>query len=486
MFYEVGTPGSGPMPSVSKRWRCRGTPAGAAVRLPPARNRRKPPPPPPFSSPHRSYPLFPQSLALAAHAAGPITAAVAQYLNEPIGVQAFSAAGGANAPTWSFWPESTDMDLTWELAGSPFPAPAGSADTVVLQYSNELFKSENANCTLWGVSTAPAATAWAPLWTVKVPGPCEPLSNPHNADYGQWRSLAITADGTTLIAALVVNDAQVLMGVAMATGATLFSVTTPAQGYGVYLSADSKWALVASDDGSGERAAFAYSTKNGKQRGTAGCKISWNVPPAISDDGSIIATPDQNGMWLCLWDEASNAYGDAFSVDIPGRGQTYWFPLELSLLSVGNSTFAGCTFAGGSYSNVGRFYAVDAGAVFAGASDYIVTDAVLDNNIATNNALAWSLVRKAGAYWVVGTTGGISNATAPTEYLFAPGTTDAPSVDAPLWKFTGAGSVNNIDAILEASTAGSQTLQVLAGGPGNTGPDGNGGEVYWHRLTVTQ
>ena len=126
MFYETGPVGSGPMPS---------------------------------------------SLALAAHKSGPLTATVAQFLNEPIGVQAFSAKGGADSPTWSYWPESVDMDLSWETVGSAFPvtAGAGAVDTVVLQYSNELFTREDANCTLWGVSTDPTATSWNPLWTVKVP-----------------------------------------------------------------------------------------------------------------------------------------------------------------------------------------------------------------------------------------------------------------------------------------------------------------------------
>jgi hypothetical protein len=48
--------------------------------------------------------------------------------------------------------------------------------------------------------------------------------------------------------------------------------------------------------------------------------------------------------------------------------------------------------------------------------------------------------------------------------------------------------VNNLDAALVSAAGGTQVLQVLAGGPGNTGdgPDGNGGEVYWHQLTITQ
>jgi hypothetical protein len=438
MFYETGPEGSGPMPS---------------------------------------------SVSLAAHASGPPTATVAQYLNEPIGVLAFSAAAGADAPLWSFYPESVDMDLTWELAGSKAPAAPGGADTVVLQYANELFSREDANCTLTGVSTAASATSYAPVWTAKVPS-CGPTYAPQNDDYGQWRSIAITADGATLVASLVSNNAEVLMGWSLATGKALYSVPTAGGSYGVYLSADSKWALVAADDGNGGRTSFVYSTATGAQRGATGCRTPWNVPPALSDDGSVIATGDQNGMRLCAWDEASGAYGAAVAVAIPSRGQTYWFPVVMSVLTVGGSTFAAGSFAGGAYSNVGRFYAVDVGAAMAGGSDYIVLDSLLDNNIAAAD-VAWALVRKAGPYWILGTTGGTANATSPTEYLFAPGTVDAPSLDAPLWNFTGGGSVNNLDAALVASAAGSTTLQVLAGGPGNIGPDGNGGQVYWHELVIT-
>lgn len=134
MFYETGPVGSGPMPS---------------------------------------------SLALAAHKAGPLTAVVAQYLNDPIGVQAFSASAGADAPTWSFWPESVDMDLTWETAGSPAPVAPGGVDTVVMQYSNELFTREDANCTLWGVATDGSTATWKPQWVAKVPH-CGPTYQPQN------------------------------------------------------------------------------------------------------------------------------------------------------------------------------------------------------------------------------------------------------------------------------------------------------------------
>jgi len=252
MFYETGPEGSGPMPS---------------------------------------------SLALAAHASGPLTATVSQFLNEPIGVQAFSAAAGADTPTWSFWPESTDMDITWELVGSHAPAADGAVDTVVMQYSNQQFSSEDANCTLFGVSTAPSSSSWKPIWTAKVPH-CEPTFQPQNDNYGQWRSVAITADGTTLVASLVLGGSQMLMGWTLATGQSLFAVPTAGGSYGVYLSADSKWALVASDDGNGGRTSLVFSTATGKQRGTTGCRTPWNIPPALSDDGAVIATGDQNGMFV--------------------------------------------------------------------------------------------------------------------------------------------------------------------------------------------
>ena len=154
-------------------------------------------------------------------------------------------------------------------------------------------------------------------------------------------------------------------------------------------------------------------------------------------------------------------------------------------MTVGASTFAAGTFVGSTASDVGRIYAVDLGAVMAGSLSYIVLDSLLDND-AANGATAFALLRKAGAFWVVGTTGGTANATAPTEYLFAPGTTDAPSLDAPLWKFTGGGGVSNIDALVVAADAASTTLQVLAGGPGNIGVSGNGGQVYWHSLKITK
>lgn len=271
MFYETGPEGSGPMPS---------------------------------------------SLSLAAQKQGGPTATVAQYLNDPIGVLAFSAVGGANSPTWSYYPESVDMDIAWELVGTPSPVPSGGVDTVVMQYSNELFTKENINCTLWGVSTGPTASDFKPLWTAQVPH-CGPSLQPAYDAYGQWRSLAITADASTLVASLALNGAsQVLMAWNLSTGKQLFSVPTPGGSFGVALSGDSQWALVNSDD-----YAFVYSTATGKQRGTTGCRTPWNIPPTLSQDGGYIVSGDQNGMRVCVWDKQTLSYDTNKYVDIPSRGQ---------------------------------------------------------------------------------------------------------------------------------------------------------------------
>ena len=159
----------------------------------------------------------------------------------------------------------------------------------------------------------------------------------------------------------------------------------------------------------------------------------------------------------------------------------------MAVLTVGKSILAGGAYYGSTAMNVGRFYAVDVGAALSGGSSYIVTDAILDNNSKNNTHNVWgfALVRGVGPFWAVGTLGGVENATTPTEYLFAPGTTDAPSLDTPLWTFSGAGSVDDIDAVVVASSAASTTVQVLAGGAANVGAGGNGGQVYWHELEIT-
>ena len=247
---------------------------------------------------------------------GTPSATIAQYLNDPIGVQAFSSAAGADSPIWSFWPESVDMDLSWQLAGST--KSVGGVDTVILQYSNEQFTSEDANCTLWGVSTAPSA-AFKPIWRASV-AHCD-VVGPQLADYNNMPSTAITADGSTLVASLVVGGVQTLMGWEVASGRQLYAAPTAGGSYGVALSGNGQWALVASDDGNGGRSAFAFSTATGKQRGTSGCRLGWNAAPALSDDGAVIAAGNQNGMTLCAWDAGSNAYGQAVSVDMPSRGE---------------------------------------------------------------------------------------------------------------------------------------------------------------------
>jgi WD40 repeat protein len=193
------------------------------------------------------------------------------------------------------------MDLSWQLAGSR--AAVGGVDTVVLQYSHEQFTSEDANCTLWGVSTAPSA-AFKPMWTAKV-AHCD-VVGPQVANYNNMPSAAITADGATLVASLVVGGVQTLMGWELASGKQLYAAPTPGGSYGVALSGNGQWVLVASDDGNGGRSAFVHSTATGKQRGTSGCRLDWNTAPALSDDGAVIAAGSQNGMTLCAWDAGSS------------------------------------------------------------------------------------------------------------------------------------------------------------------------------------
>jgi hypothetical protein len=101
---------------------------------------------------------------------------------------------------------------------------------------------------------------------VRVPH-CAPTYSPQNDDYGQWRSVAITADGATLVASLVSGASEVLMGWSLASGKQLFSVPTAGGSYGVALSSDGRFALIASDDGNGGRVSFAYSTATGARRG---------------------------------------------------------------------------------------------------------------------------------------------------------------------------------------------------------------------------
>ena len=159
----------------------------------------------------------------------------------------------------------------------------------------------------------------------------------------------------------------------------------------------------------------------------------------------------------------------------------------MAVLTAGNSTLAGGAYYGSTAMNVGRFFAIDVGAALSGSSSYIVVDSILDNDSKNNphNVWGFALVRRVGQFWAVGTLGGVENATSPTEYLFAPGTTDSPSLDAPLWTFTGAGNINNLDAVVVASTAASTTVQLLAGGAGYVGADSNGGQVYWHELEIS-
>ena len=129
--------------------------------------------------------------------------------------------------------------------------------------------------------------------------------------------------------------------------------------------------------------------------------------------------------------------------------------------------------------------AVDADVALSGSEDYIVADSLLDNDVKQDSSLGWAIARTVGGYWVLGSLGGIGNATQPTEFLFAPGSTTTPAL-APLWAFTGAGGVDDLDALLVSSNATADVIQVIAAGAANTGGGGNGGQAYWHELTVSK
>jgi hypothetical protein len=301
---------------------------------------------------------MPCATSISSHSPGAPATVVAQYLNEPIGVLAFDVADGPGSPRWAYYPESVDMDLTWEVASSHVPVSSG-VDTVVLQYSSQLFSQEDANCTLWGVSTNSNATEFSPVWTVNI-AHCEPMANPHDAWYGSQRSV-LFAGSEIVVAQLTVGSTEFLFGFAAATGAQLYSTPLAGTSYGVSLSGDAHWALVVQDTTSsaggatGGRTALVFNASSGKQRDANGCELSWNSPPDLSQDGGIIATPDQNGMWLCAWDETARAYGAPINVAMPGKGQQYWFPIQMAFLTIGSQHYAGGVYAGGDYSNIGRF-----------------------------------------------------------------------------------------------------------------------------------
>lgn len=222
----------------------------------------------------------PSSVALAGHGPGKApTAILAQYLNQPIGVQAFNATG-EGVPVWSYWPESVDTDLTWEIAGARLagPPPASSIDTVVMQYSNHLFSSAAAPCVFSGWATVGSqAASGVPIWTTVEPAPCAPTYQPENDWFGLWRSVELTPDGSTLLASFVGTDGQVVAAYNALTGKPRWRTPLGGAAYGVMPSANGLWVLT-SADGSPQRNATVFAVSTGKQRGSTSCEMSWNNP----------------------------------------------------------------------------------------------------------------------------------------------------------------------------------------------------------------
>jgi hypothetical protein len=427
----------------------------------------------------------PCSASLSAHAgdANP-TAVVAQYLNDPIGVRAFNSSSGANSPIWELWPETVDMDTTWQSVGSLAPVPLGNVDTVLMQYSNQLFSSASAPCIFWGMSTAGPGASATPLWTHSEPD-CTPGTSSHTADYGANLDLTMTRDGRTTVAVIFVDNTVTLIGLDTASGDVLYRIPISGGTYGVATSGNSQYVLSSSDSVSGGRKALVFDSRTGTQRGAKGCESPWDIPPAISFDGAFVLTGDQNGLWLCTWDSSANAYSSPFTIDIPALGQTYWFPLQTAILNttVGGvmKNYGGATFFDGDYRE-GRFYAVDLDAVVAGSLSYIVIDHIQD---ITTSVVSFALVETAGPYFVTGSNGGNGNGTQPNLFLYEAGTPDAPAMTS-LWNATTAGLVNNLATLVTSTSATGIDIHVLVASFGETasGSSGNGGNALWLELNV--
>lgn len=241
----------------------------------------------------------PCSVALSGHgSANTPTAILAQYLNEPIGVQAFNSTGGGS-PVWSLWPESVDTDLTWEIAGTRLAGPpaSSSVDTVLLQYSNHLFSSAAAPCVFSGWATVGAQSqTGTPLWTQTEPAPCAPTYQPENDWFGLWRSIEFTPDGSILLASFVAADGPVIVGYNALTGRQMWRTPLGGASYGVMPSANGAWVLTTAD-GTPQRNATVFSVTTGKQRGSTSCEMSWNNPRTL-----------WGGPESCVCSESSLAY----------------------------------------------------------------------------------------------------------------------------------------------------------------------------------
>jgi len=160
-----------------------------------------------FLGPDGSGP-FPCAAALSSHSPGAATttatAVVGQFLNEPMGVQAFNATGGSSSPVWSQWPETTDVDVCWTAAGSAAGLPAGAVDAVIIQYSAMQFEKAPRPCVIQGMVTAGPAASAAPAWT-HAEASCIPGTQASTDYLGYSRDVAVTPDGRTVVAALRVN-----------------------------------------------------------------------------------------------------------------------------------------------------------------------------------------------------------------------------------------------------------------------------------------
>lgn len=440
---------------------------------------------------------LPCAAVLSGHAGDAPTAVVGQFLNEPMGVQAFNASLGPSAPIWSLWPETTNIDTVWQAAGTPALTATGAVDTVLLQYSAHQFDKAPRPCIFSGMaSTGAGAASATPVWTYSVPD-CIPGIQA-NIDYmGYWQDVALTPDGATVVAVLLVSGQETLLGLNAADGAVLYSAPAHGGSYGVQPTADSRYFLSAVDNSSG-RFAFVYDARTGAQRGPKGCGAVWNNAPAISPDGAFIITGDQNGLFVCKYYAGERGYDKYADVAIPAKGQQYWFPLSMAIVNitgadgvvrhVGGASFFANTPQGardsGNAGSIGRFYAIDLEASSDAAADFILIDHIQDTN---KRGLAWSLAKAAGDYFVLGSMGGDGNVTEPNLYVYEAGVPGAPAL-APIYQATEPGYTLDMDVMLVGAMGakGEAVIQVISanGGEDGSGSGGNGGNAVWVELSV--
>lgn len=408
------------------------------------------------------------SAGVARHAGAPATFSVATWLNPPVYVESFSSADNSSA-TWAFQAQSSQSTFFVDTARHSEALGVGAVDTAV----SETFTDADGypGAALYGFASTGAAANGAPVWNITLKQAWTYTLDDQTVftDMSDDGSLVAFAGSANQTISGHVVEVPFVWGVDGQTGRVLFRFSPGAnlQPAPASVSTSATGAWIAYCYGA---AVFILDGSSGAVR--ANLTLSYAVPPAVSDDGSMLVAGSPDSLDIWRWNATSGTYVQVHALTPPAG---VWYPTDFHF----SEGVFGTPGAAEGHALVAATWE-DGEAMTVLATIWNATSGALEASwrSPTNTKLQnQAIVRMDGSLGAFACWGDQDNA--PTVVVLQAG------VDAPIFNATTPGSMFAVDIAIEQPTDHGVAAWLVAAGkavPANV--MGNGGMAYGWRITA--